>query len=118
MRPPVAALLAAALLIPLATRADVPPPTGATSPEPAAARHWRQHCASCHGATGRADTAMGERLKLADLTRPEWKSGPGQDTATLRRVIAEGSTGTAMRGYASRLSAAEIDALVAYVRGL
>ena len=116
MRLPVAPLLAL-LLVPLRALADATPTTGTTT-TPSAAQHWQQHCANCHGASGRADTPLGIRLKLADLTRAEWKSGPGRDTVALRRVIADGTRGTAMRGYAAKLSAAELEALVAYVRAL
>lgn len=121
MRLPALVLLIAPLLMAHAAQADVPPPGAKPAtppPEPAAARLWQTHCANCHGATGRADTVLGGRLKLADLTRPAWKSGPGHETATLRRVIAEGTPGTAMRGYGARLSPSEIDALVTYVRAL
>ncbi len=33
-----------------------------------AAANWAEHCAKCHGVTGKGDTKMGRKLGIADLT--------------------------------------------------
>ena len=90
-----------------------PAPPAVASPD----KLWQSQCASCHGAGGRADTGLGRRLNLADLSSPAWKSNEGGTATAVRKVIAEGVAGTAMRGYGARLTTTELDALVAFVRG-
>ena len=39
---------------------------------------YGEHCATCHGADGRADTPVGKALKVPSLVDPKWTSA---DTA-------------------------------------
>jgi mono/diheme cytochrome c family protein len=69
-------------------------------------------CKACHGPDGKAQTAYGQKIGVSDLT----SSGLGG--GGIRKVIKNGVSGTKMRGYGSKLSAEEIDNLVAFVRSL
>ena len=35
---------------------------------------YGEHCATCHGADGRADTPVGKALKVSSLVDPKWSS--------------------------------------------
>ena len=35
---------------------------------------YAEHCAKCHGATGRADTPVGKAMKVPSLVDPKWAS--------------------------------------------
>ena len=35
---------------------------------------YGEHCATCHGADGRADTPVGKALKVSSLLDPKWTS--------------------------------------------
>lgn len=68
---------------------------------------YERECASCHGERGQGVTAQ-------SLNNPTF-----METVTdtlLRHAIQKGRRGTPMPAFESRLSAAEIDALVAYIR--
>jgi high-affinity iron transporter len=78
------------------------------------ARLYAQHCASCHGATGRADTAAARALDphpvaFADRDRARQRSLFG-----LYQVIGQGLEGTAMQSFAG-LSDADRWALAFHV---
>ncbi|MFN8640278.1 MAG: FTR1 family protein [Candidatus Binatia bacterium] len=75
-------------------------------------------CASCHGATGdgAGEYAAALRAPLAPLDRPATLARVSD--ADLARLIADGRPGTAMPGFAGRLSDAQIAAAAAYVRRL
>jgi mono/diheme cytochrome c family protein len=77
---------------------------------------YQQHCARCHGADGDADTDQGRLYDATDFTDANWWSKERPTDSRLRRSIARGRPG-GMPAYAKRLSAAEINALVTYVRG-
>jgi len=67
-------------------------------------------CASCHGAQGEGRPGFAPRLASDDLL-----SVVGDEF--LRRTIIEGRIGTQMPPWDDRLAPAEIDALVAWLRG-
>ncbi len=93
-----------ALALPLASAAD-------------AAANWEEHCASCHGATGKADTKMGQKLKLKDYSDAKVQAALKDDEmlkATLEGVTIDGKQ--KMKGYADKISAADAKALVALIR--
>jgi mono/diheme cytochrome c family protein len=91
---------------------------GATAPASggsAAAALWTKNCASCHGAGGKADTKTGKLLKVRDLTDPTVRAGFDRERmikATKEGVKKEGSDKLAMKGFADKLSDAEIASLI------
>lgn len=78
---------------------------------------YKTKCATCHGEDGRGGEKKAAMLKVEpavlDFTRAE---SAKLTTADLRKVIADGKN--KMPGYSAKLSAAEIDALVAHVETL
>lgn len=74
---------------------------------------YKAKCASCHGADGAGQTAMGKKLNLRDLGSPEVQK---QTDAELYAWTAEGKG--KMPAYKGKLSDAEIKALVAFMRTL
>jgi mono/diheme cytochrome c family protein/peroxiredoxin len=78
---------------------------------------FQVYCAACHGQEGHGDGPSAAELKPPprDLAAGDWKFGTSP--AAVRRVIAEGVPGTAMPA-SPALSAAELDALAAYVLSL
>ena len=73
------------------------------------------HCYFCHGYGGDARTVAARYLKPPprDFTAPAARRLNAQD---MRRVVAEGKPGTAMQGFAHRLSQVQINLIVDYVR--
>ncbi len=80
---------------------------------------WAKTCKKCHGDNGNADTKMGKKLHIADLTTAE-----GQDEFTDEeafKAIKEGikdENGKKRMKPAKNVTDEQIDALVQYVRGL
>jgi mono/diheme cytochrome c family protein len=78
--------------------------------EPAAL--FDRHCAKCHGRDGRAKRFRGQVTGARNLTDPKW-----QDRVTDEQIAAAIKRGPgAMPSFEKKLSQAEIDALVGYVR--
>ena len=79
--------------------------------------NWEEHCAKCHGATGKADTKMGQKMKLKDYSNAKVQAALTDEvllTATLKGVTIDGKE--RMAGYADKVSADEAKALVALIR--
>jgi len=74
---------------------------------------FKSKCASCHGASGAGDTAMGKSMKLRDLGSAEVQS---QSDVDLTNVIAKGKK--PMPGYEGKLTNDQIQDLVKYIRTL
>ncbi|HEV7743502.1 MAG TPA: cytochrome c [Pyrinomonadaceae bacterium] len=75
---------------------------------------YSNNCASCHGRDGGARTSRGRRNHSRNLKDPEW-----QERVSDERIFNSIMNGKGkMPGYSKKLSEKEIDALVAYVRGL
>ena len=72
---------------------------------------WAANCASCHGKDGSGNTMMGKKLGVKDYTKEQSFSD-----AEAASVIKNGKD--KMKGFGSKLSDADIKALVAYVRSL
>ena len=82
------------------------------SPAPDGAALYHSNCSGCHDDTG-APTAMGKMLKAPDLSAPERADVP---VDSIMAVISAGKG--KMKGFADRLSEAEIKALAEYVKTL
>lgn len=74
---------------------------------------YKAKCASCHGASGAGDTAMGKNLKLKDLGSAEVQK---QSDAELTTVIEKGKK--PMPAYEGKLTQDQIQDLVKYIRTL
>jgi cytochrome c553 len=82
-----------------------------------AKENWAKHCAKCHGKEGAGDTTMGKKLKIKDYTKAEEQKKFTDEEAI--KVTKEGKkegSKTLMKGFASKLSDAEIKELVKLVR--
>ena len=74
---------------------------------------YKAKCASCHGADGAGQTAIGKKMNLRDLGSPEVQK---QTDAELYAWTADGKG--KMPAYKGKLSDAEIKALVGFMRTL
>lgn len=72
------------------------------------ASDYQAHCATCHGADGRAKTARGKRKGATDLTKSTIGTSEGI------RVIANGRE--RMPGFSDTLSAERIREVMNYIR--
>jgi cytochrome c553 len=82
-----------------------------------AAANWAQHCASCHGKDGSGSTMMGKKLGVKDYR--DAKVQAAFSDAEAERAIKEGvktSGKETMKPFVSKLSDADVKALVKYVR--
>jgi mono/diheme cytochrome c family protein len=79
---------------------------------------YAKNCANCHGDTGKGDGSLGEQLnpKPADLTDANWKHGSSD--GEIFTLIRDGSKGTGMKGFKSKLTVKEMWDVVNYVRTL
>lgn len=75
---------------------------------------YKKHCASCHGKDGRGKTFKGKLTHARDLTDRNWQD----DTSDERFFNSIMKGKNKMPGFSKKLSSAEIDALVSYVRAL
>jgi mono/diheme cytochrome c family protein len=76
-------------------------------------------CVSCHGETGKGDGKMAASItgaKPSDLTDASWKHGSSD--GEIFTLIRDGSKGTGMRGFATKLSTDDIWNVVNYLRTL
>jgi mono/diheme cytochrome c family protein len=75
---------------------------------------YSKHCASCHGKDGRAQTFKAKFNHARDLTDPRW-----QDEVSDERLFNSIMNGKKkMPSFRKKLSEAEINSLIAYVRTL
>ena len=82
-----------------------------------AADNWDNHCASCHGSDGKAQTTSGKKLKLKDYTDAKVQAELKDEDmikATTDGVMVDGKE--KMKGFKTELSAEEIKDLVAHIR--
>ena len=77
-----------------------------------AAETYSKNCASCHGADGKGQTAMGKRLKLKDYTDANVQKS--FTDADAKKVILGGKE--KMKGFKDKITDADADALVKYIR--
>lgn len=78
-----------------------------------AAADFKAKCATCHGATGAGDTAMGKNLKLRDLGSADVQKLSDDE---LNTVIAKGKG--KMPAYDGKLTKEQVTDLVKYIRTL
>jgi mono/diheme cytochrome c family protein len=102
-------LLALAALAPPVGAADAPPA------KPGGKALYVTHCSQCHGRDGKARPDYAKKGAV-DLNDPDWQKA--RSDAEIHDVIVKGSKGTLMESFKDKLSAAEIDAVVAHVRTL
>jgi mono/diheme cytochrome c family protein len=82
----------------------------------AAPDKWK-NCAKCHGDDGKGKTKMGEKLKVGDMTTAEWQDK--HKDADMKKVVRAGDPKVKMPASGTdKLSDAEIDELVKYIRTL
>jgi len=81
--------------------------------------NWDSLCAKCHGADGKGQTKMGQKLGVKDFTDAKFQADLKDDAAF--KVIKEGKKDadgkTLMKAF-DTLSDEEIKGLVTFVRGL
>lgn len=84
-----------------------------------AKENWTTLCAKCHGADGKGDTKMGQKLGCKDFTDAKVQGELKDDAATkaIKEGLKSSEDKTLMKPF-DTLSDDEIKALVAYVRGL
>lgn len=78
-----------------------------------AADVYKSRCATCHGPDGKGDTAMGKKFGLKDLGSADVQ---GKSDADLSTTITKGKD--KMPAYGGKLTDAEINDLVKYIRTL
>jgi mono/diheme cytochrome c family protein len=76
---------------------------------------YKKHCATCHGNDGRAKTFKGKMRGARDLTKAEWHAEVTDER--IFNSIAQGRSG-GMPSFKKKLTTAQIESLVAHVRGL
>ncbi|HXF09412.1 MAG TPA: cytochrome c [Desulfuromonadaceae bacterium] len=73
---------------------------------------FAESCATCHGADGRAKTFHGRLVRAQNLSDSKW-----QQTTSDTEIVHAIKTGPgAMPAFENKLSQAEIEALVGYIR--
>ena len=84
-----------------------------------AASNWKEHCAKCHGDTGKGDTKTGKKLGVADLTDSAVQAKFTDDAAfkAMKEGLKDKSDKVTMKPI-ENVSDEEMKALVGYVRGL
>ena len=81
--------------------------------DPDAAAIYKAKCAMCHGADGSGNTPTGKSMKVRDLRSEQVQNMKNEE---IEKSIANGKG--KMPAYKSKLSGADIDALVSYIRDL
>jgi cytochrome c553 len=84
-----------------------------------AKENWDNQCAKCHGAEGKGDTKMGQKLGAKDFTDATVQAGIKDDAAfkAIKEGLKSSEDKTLMKPF-DTLSDDEIKALVAYDKGL
>lgn len=80
---------------------------------------WTAQCAKCHGADGKGQTKIGQRLGIRDFTDPKVQADIKDDAAfkALREGLKTDDGKTQMKPF-DALSDDQIKSLIAYVRTL
>ncbi|HTE89569.1 MAG TPA: cytochrome c [Terriglobales bacterium] len=83
------------------------------SPAETTAETYKTTCAMCHGPAGKGDTALGQNLHAKDLTSDEVQKKTNEE---LNTIIVKGKEN--MPGFEGRLTQAQINGLVKFIRTL
>jgi mono/diheme cytochrome c family protein len=77
---------------------------------------YKARCQACHGEDGKAQTTQGRKLKIPDMTSPDWQAM--WPDAYIKRIIIDGSAkpGSKMKSFKDKLTSEEVDSLVALIR--
>lgn len=75
---------------------------------------WKKHCKSCHGDDGKAQTKTGKEAKIDDMSTEAWQTKWTDEKQ--KKVVLEGVKDTKMKSFKDKLSAEEVDAVVAHTR--
>jgi mono/diheme cytochrome c family protein len=86
---------------------------GGVSFAQAGADTYKSKCASCHGATGMADSGAGKAMKVKPVTDPDVKA---QSEADMIKVTTDGKG--KMPAYKGKLTDAQIKDAVSFYRSL
>ena len=78
-----------------------------------AAALFKQHCASCHGETGKADSAAGKALKVPALAGDAKVAAMG-DADVIAKIKSNQKHAAALK----KLTDADVAALAAHVKGM
>jgi cytochrome c oxidase cbb3-type subunit 3 len=104
----------AVFLLALAAHSLGAPLPGGSQKNPDSSSLFAKNCATCHGKDGKAKTFKAKFNHARDLTDPEW-----QASVTDERLFNSITNGRGhMPAWGKKLSEAEINSLVAYVRQL
>ena len=95
-------------LIPSAATSETVP----TAEKTELASLYGTHCSSCHGGDGRANTPKGRETDADDLTTSKVQN---MSTSKMTRIIKNGKGD--MPGFAKKLTAAQITAIIRHVKG-
>ena len=81
--------------------------------------NWDSLCAKCHGAEGKGDTKIGQKLGVKDLTDAKVQAELKDDAAakSIKEGVKDADGKTLMKPF-DTLSDDEVKALVQYVRSL
>lgn len=79
---------------------------------------WKSKCASCHGMDGKAQTEMGKKHKVPDMSTAAWHADAKHTEAWVRDIVENGVKDSKMKPFKEKLSAEEINAMIAYNRAL
>ena len=91
-----------------------PDATAAHESTVGAAELFSRHCAKCHGKDGRAKGLKAKAKGARNLTAPDWQARVSDE-----RIFNAVNNGKGkMPAFGKKLSEAEVDSLVQYVRGL
>ncbi|MBK6750821.1 MAG: cytochrome c [Pyrinomonadaceae bacterium] len=74
---------------------------------------YQANCSSCHGSDGRANTAKGRETDADDLTTSKVQ---GMAASKMARIIKAGKGD--MPGFSKKLTTAQVNQIVSYVRSL
>ena len=82
------------------------------------AEMFDKKCAGCHGKDGKAQTTMGKKLNMRDLTNPEVQKGSSDEQ--WQKIIIDGVKGAGGKNVmpATKVTADEVKDLVKHVRAL